>query len=136
MNYLFNLGKQSIQPFGPLSNANFWSIIFINYCLMFFVVFLFGKYGSFLPKLAFSLIFGAYTLIFLYISIVCSRRRLHDAGFSSLWLLLIILGTATHKYVSPENYNGFIFFLECLGLIPVVMFFFSTKLINNKYRLS
>jgi uncharacterized membrane protein YhaH (DUF805 family) len=134
MDYLINLFKQSLKPYGSINRLDFWVIILINYGLLPLIILFFSKFNTknilvLIPLLIWGLLFS-------YITFVNSRKRLHDAGFSSLWLLLIFLGMSISKGVRPENYSGFIFLIQCLAFIPFVMLFFPSKLTNNKYRLS
>lgn len=134
MDYFINLFKQSIKPYGLINRLDFWVIILINYSLLFLPLWFIS-----LLKIENKLFFlpsSIYGLLFVYITIVNARKRLHDAGFSSLWWLLIILGISISKGVRPENYSGFTFLLECIAFIPIIMSFFPSKMTNNKYRLS
>lgn len=134
MNYFINLFKQSLKPYGSINRLDFWIIILINYGLLPVIFFFFSKLNKENILVLTSLIIWG--LLFSYITVVNSRKRLHDAGFSSLWLLLIFLGMSANKGIRPENYSGFIFLIQCLAFIPLVMFFFPSKITNNKYRLS
>ena len=134
MDYFINLFKQSIKPYGLINRLDFWVIILINYSLLFLPLWFIS-----LLKIENKLFFlpsSIYGLLFVYIIIVNARKRIHDAGFSSLWWLLIILGISISKGVRPENYSGFTFLLECIAFIPIIMSFFPSKMTNNKYRLS
>ncbi len=133
MDYLTNLFKQSLKPSGLINRLDFWVIILINYGLLPLIIFFFSKSNTENILVIIPLIIWGF--LFCYITVVNARKRLHDAGFSSLWLLLIIIGMSIHKGVRPENYSGFIFLLECLAFIPIILFFFPSKLTNNKYRL-
>ena len=134
MDYLISLFKQSLRPSGTLNRQDFWVIILINYGLLPLIFFFYSKLNTEnILVLTPVLIWG---LFFIYITVVNSRKRLHDAGFSSLWLLLIFVGMSANKGVGLENYSGFIFLIDCLSFIPLVMFFFPSKMTNNKYRLS
>ena len=125
---------QSLKPYGSINRLDFWIIILINYGLLPVIFFFFSKLNKENILVLTSLIIWG--LLFSYITVVNSRKRLHDAGFSSLWLLLIFLGMSANKGIRPENYSGFIFLIQCLAFIPLVMFFFPSKITNNKYRLS
>ncbi len=133
MDYLTNLFKQSLKPSGLINRLDFWVIILINYGLLPLIIFFFSKSNTENILVIIPLIIWGF--LFCYIIVVNARKRLHDAGFSSLWLLLFIFGMSIGKGVRPENYSGFIFLLEGLAFIPIILFFFPSKLTNNKYRL-
>jgi len=133
MDYFINLFKQSLRPFGTINRLDFWVIIVINYGLLPLIFFFFSKLNT--ENILVLIPLSVWGLFFSYITVVNSRKRLHDAGFSSLWLLLIFVGMSANKGVRPENYSGFIFLIECLAFIPLIMFFFPSKMTNNKYRL-
>ena len=133
MDYFINLFKQSLKPSGSINRLDFWIIILMNYGLVFLFDWCFIKLN--IENILLSFPLAIYGILFTYITIVNARKRLHDAGFSSLWWLLIIFGISISKGVRPENYSGFIFLLECIAFIPILMSFFPSKLTNNKYRL-
>ncbi len=136
MDYFKNLFKLSLKPSGTLNRLDFWVIIVINYGLLPLIFFFFSFFRSKLNNILVLTPVLIWGLFFIYITVVNSRKRLHDAGFSSLWLLLIFIGMSAGKGIRPENYSGFIFLIQCLAFIPLVMFFFPSKMTNNKYRLS
>lgn len=137
MDYFINLFKQSIKPYGSINRLDFWQIILMNYGSIPLLIFFLTKFNIIfnIENILVIILLLVWGLLFSYITVVNSRKRLHDAGFSSLWLLLIFLGMSANKGIRPENYSGFIFLIQCLAFIPLVMFFFPSKITNNKYRL-
>lgn len=70
--------------------------------------------------------------VFSYILLVNSIKRMHDAGYSSLWLILFIFGAAIEK---SAFVNWVAVLLQVLAvIIPLVMLFLPPKLTNNKYK--
>ena len=122
-----NLLKKAMQVSGSMSRKDFGLIIFFAYSFMF-------AFSILMKYLSFSntYILVLASVIFSYILLVNSIKRIHEAGYSSLWLILFIFGAAIEKS-AVVNWLSVLLQVSAV-FIPLVMLFLPTKLTNNKYK--
>jgi uncharacterized membrane protein YhaH (DUF805 family) len=119
--------KKALQISGPMSRKDFGLIIFFAYGFLF-------AFSISMKYISFSNTFILFLApaVFSYILLVNSIKRIHDAGYSSLWLILFIFGAAIEK---SAVVNWVALLLQVLAvIIPLVMLFLPPKLTNNKYK--
>lgn len=122
-----NLLKKALQVSGPMTRKDFGLILFFAYGFL-FAFSISMKYISFSNKFILFLV----PVVSSCILLVNSIKRMHDAGYSSLWLILFIFGAVIEK---SAVVNWLSVLLQVIAvIIPLVILFLPTKLTNNKYK--
>ncbi|MBR2865745.1 MAG: DUF805 domain-containing protein [Elusimicrobiaceae bacterium] len=87
--YIDVIKNHYIDLSGRATRKQYWLFFLVNFCLS-LVLSLLGNIDGFIGTL-FWLVYVLYCLALILPSLGIAARRLHDAGFSAWWLLLILL---------------------------------------------
>lgn len=115
MNYFFDpILKQYFDFKGVATRKQFWLFIFFSILFGFMFTILDAALGWYDVDAGVGILSSLFNLFIFIPSLAIMARRLHDAGFSAWWLLLIII---------PFGF-----------LILLIFMLLPSKLEGNKYR--